>query len=65
MLGLPKRVMELLLMDWLSVLIYEMVTHRMLFSRFEVGIEGLRLAVKVPDVELREIEWDAENPSMV
>ncbi len=32
---------ELLLVDWLNALIYEMATRRMLFSRFELGIEGL------------------------
>lgn len=31
---------ELLLVDWLNALIYEMATRRMLFSRFEVGIDG-------------------------
>jgi tRNA nucleotidyltransferase (CCA-adding enzyme) len=31
---------ELLLVDWLNALIYEMATRRMLFSRFEVTIEG-------------------------
>jgi SHS2 domain-containing protein len=30
---------ELLLIEWLSALIYEMSTRRMLFSRFEVVIE--------------------------
>ena len=31
---------ELLLVDWLNALIYEMVTRNMLFSRFEVHLEG-------------------------
>ena len=30
---------ELLLVDWLNALIYEMSTRQMLFSRFEVAIE--------------------------
>lgn len=34
----PDR--ELLLVDWLNSLIFEMATRRMLFSRFEVGIDG-------------------------
>jgi SHS2 domain-containing protein len=34
---------ELLLVDWLNALIFEMATRRMLFSRFEVTIEGERL----------------------
>ena len=35
---------ELLLVDWLNALVYEMATRRMLFSRFQVTIEGGRLA---------------------
>ena len=31
---------ELLLVDWLNALIYEMATRGMLFSRFRVAIEG-------------------------
>jgi len=34
---------ELLLAEWLNQLIYEMATRRLLFSRFRVGIEGMRL----------------------
>lgn len=34
---------ELLLADWLNVLIYEMATRNMLFSRFEVHLEQNRL----------------------
>lgn len=34
---------ELLLVDWLNALIYEMATRHMLFSRFEVRLEGTRL----------------------
>jgi len=30
---------ELLLVDWLNALIYEMATHKWLFSRFDVRIE--------------------------
>jgi len=35
--------LELLLADWLNALIYEMAVQRMLFSRFDVSIEGHRL----------------------
>ncbi len=35
---------ELLLVDWLNALIYEMATRRMLFGRFDVAIDGGRLA---------------------
>jgi SHS2 domain-containing protein len=34
---------ELLLVDWLNGLIYEMSLRRMLFSRFAVRLEGARL----------------------
>jgi tRNA nucleotidyltransferase (CCA-adding enzyme) len=37
----PDR--ELLLVDWLNALIYEMATRRMLFRRFKVEFEGPRL----------------------
>lgn len=37
---------ELLLVDWLNRLIYEMATRNMLFSRFEVRLEGGRLAAQ-------------------
>lgn len=37
---------ELLLVDWLNALIYEMVTRNMLFSRFEVHLEGNRLTAQ-------------------
>ena len=35
----PDR--ELLLVDWLNALIYEMATRHLLFSRFEVAIDGV------------------------
>ena len=34
---------ELLLVEWLNALVFEMATRRMLFSRFAVRIEGRRL----------------------
>jgi SHS2 domain-containing protein len=34
---------ELLLVNWLNAIIYEIATRKMLFSRFEVRIEGTRL----------------------
>ncbi len=40
----PDR--ELLLVDWLNALIYEMATRNMLFGRFEVSLEGVRLNAK-------------------
>lgn len=37
---------ELLLVDWLNALIYEIATRNMLFSDFEVSIEGNRLVAR-------------------
>jgi len=38
---------ELLLADWLNALVYEMAHRKMLFSRFEVRINGHRLSANV------------------
>jgi SHS2 domain-containing protein len=38
---------ELLLVDWLNSLVYEMVTRNMLFSRFEVHMDGNHLTANV------------------
>jgi SHS2 domain-containing protein len=35
--------LELLLVDWLNALVYEMATRRMLFQRFRVELDGFRL----------------------
>jgi tRNA nucleotidyltransferase (CCA-adding enzyme) len=35
---------ELLLVDWLNALVYEMATRRVLFGRYTVRIDGPRLA---------------------
>jgi len=35
--------LELLLVDWLNTVIYEMAVRRMLFGHFDVSIEGTRL----------------------
>lgn len=34
---------ELLLVDWLNAIIFEMATRKMLFSRFEVSLQDLQL----------------------
>lgn len=34
---------EILFVDWLNVIIYNMAIHNMLFSMFDVSIKGLRL----------------------
>jgi SHS2 domain-containing protein len=38
--------LDVLLVDWLNALIYEMATRSMLFSRFRVTIEGHRLSAQ-------------------
>jgi len=37
---------ELLLVEWLNALIYEMATRRMLFAKFDVRIDGHDLSAK-------------------
>jgi len=37
---------ELLLVDWLNALVYEMATRGMIFGRFEVSLEGTRLRAR-------------------
>ncbi len=37
---------ELLLVDWLNALIYEIATRRMLFGRFEIQLDGPRLQAR-------------------
>jgi SHS2 domain-containing protein len=43
---------EMLLVDWLNALVYEMATRNMLFSRFEVAIENGRLQATALGEEL-------------
>jgi SHS2 domain-containing protein len=37
---------ELLLVNWLNALVYEIATRKMLFTRFEVRIDGKKLRAK-------------------
>ncbi len=37
---------ELLFVDWLNAILYEMATHHMLFSRYEVHIKDRRLSAR-------------------
>jgi len=37
---------EMLLVDWLNALVFEMASRKMLFSRFEVRIDGRRLQAR-------------------
>ena len=38
--------MELLFADWINALIFEISVRKMLFSRFEVSLDGARLAAR-------------------
>jgi SHS2 domain-containing protein len=38
---------ELLFVNWLNAVIYEMAVRKMLFGRFEVGIDNLNLSAKI------------------
>ncbi|MDH3726961.1 MAG: archease [Myxococcales bacterium] len=38
--------LDVLFVDWLNALIYEMTTRSMLFGRFQVKIDGLRLSAE-------------------
>ena len=48
--------LELLLVDWLNALIYEMATRHMLFSRYEVRVDGSRLQAKVGGERVDRLE---------
>jgi len=52
---------ELLLVDWLNVLIYEMATRNMLFSRFEVYLEGNHLSAQVWGEALEHHQYNKQQ----
>lgn len=67
---------ELLFVDWLNALVYEMATRNMLFSRFEVRIDGHRLHGKAwgekveiarhhPAVEIKGATYTALRVSQI
>jgi SHS2 domain-containing protein len=47
---------ELLLVNWLSSVIYEMDVRKMLFSKFEVQIENLTLRAKIWGEKINQIK---------
>ncbi len=47
---------ELLLVNWLSSIIYEMDVRKMLFSRFEVEIENLTVRAKIWGEKINQIK---------
>lgn len=48
---------QMLLVDWLNALVYEMATRHMLFSRFEVGIENSCTERQGSPVRLTATAW--------
>jgi len=61
---------ETLLFDWLNALVFEMATRRVLFARYEVKVDGARLAARAfgepvevarhhPAVEVKGATWTA------
>ena len=59
---------EVLLFDWLNALVFEMATRRVLFARYEVKVDGSRLAARAfgepvdvarhqPAVEVKGATW--------
>ena len=59
---------ELLLVDWLNALVYEMSTRSMLFSRFEIECDGRRLSARAwgepIDVERHEPAVEVKGATM-
>ena len=47
---------ELLLIDWLNSIIYEMAVRKMLFGRFEVSIENLKLSAKIWGEKINQVK---------
>ena len=45
-IGCEAPSLELLLVDWLNAIVFEMATRHALFSEFDVAIEGLRLRAR-------------------
>jgi len=72
--------LDLLLMDWLNALVYEMAARRMIFSTFEVSLAGDRLtgrafgekisrerhapAVEVKDATFTELAVREDRPGL-
>jgi SHS2 domain-containing protein len=52
---------ELLFVDWLNAVIYEMTTRNMLFSRYHVVIEGRRLTATATG---ENIDWQRHQPAV-
>ena len=52
---------ELLLVDWLNALIYEMATRKMLFNKFEVHIDGPHLQARAWG---ESIQRDKHHPAI-
>ena len=53
--------LELLFVDWLNAVIYEMTTRNMLFSRYRVSIGGRRLTATAAG---EDIDWQRHQPAV-
>ena len=69
-IGCEAKDPEALLFDWLNALVFEMATRRVLFARYEVKVDGARLAACAfgepvdvarhhPAVEVKGATWTA------
>lgn len=52
---------EILLVDWINALVYEMATRKLLFSRFEVVIDGDSLDGKAWG---EKVDWEKHSPAV-
>jgi SHS2 domain-containing protein len=52
---------ELLLVDWLNAIVYEMAIRKMLFSKFEVALCGTQLEARISG---EPIERDRHDPAV-
>lgn len=58
--------LEMLFFEWLSAIVYEISTSRMLFSKFEVSINDLKLSAKMWGERIDFIKHDpAVEPKAV
>ncbi|KVG25817.1 archease [Burkholderia diffusa] len=53
--------LDLLLVDWLNAVIYQMATRRMLFGRYVVSIDGTRLVARIAG---EEVDVERHRPAV-
>lgn len=52
---------ELLLVDWLNALIYEMAVRKMIFGDFQLSIEGMSLRALASG---EKVDWERHSPAV-